>query len=195
MPGLTLAIGDIHGCSVALDTVIDAIKPRTEVTIVILGDYIDRGSDSRGVFERLIDLGRRCRLVPILGNHDQMLLDVRSGKHPIYWLLDIGGTTTLDSYGPGRDLSLIPDDHFEFLESCLDFFETDSHIFVHANYFPDIPMDEQPVGVLRWESLHCYLRFSRCPERILRCIGQLLKGRVVRRQQHGITELPSVVKR
>src|SRR3954453_11142807 len=110
MPPRTITIGDIPGCSMALDALIDAIKPRPEDTIVTLGDYIDRGPDSRGVIERLIDLGRRCRLVPLLGNHDQMLLDVRSGKYRIYWLLDIGGTTTLDSYGPGRDLSPIPEE-------------------------------------------------------------------------------------
>jgi serine/threonine protein phosphatase 1 len=153
MPGRTIAIGDIHGCSLALGVLIDAIKPRPEDVIATLGDYIDRGPDSKGVLDRLIDLKDHCRLVPILGNHDQMLLDVRSGKYPIYWLLDIGGTTTLDSYGPGRDLSLIPAEHYEFLEGCLDFHETDTHIFVHANYFPDIPMAEQPVGMLRWESL------------------------------------------
>ena len=82
-----------------------------------------------------------------------MLLDVRSGKYPIYWLLEIGGTTTLDSYGTGRELGLIPDDHYEFLDNCLDYYETDTHIFVHANYFPDTQMDEQPVGMLRWESI------------------------------------------
>ena len=153
MPGRTIAIGDIHGCSKALDTILDAIRPRPEDTIVTLGDYINRGPDSRGVLDRLIDLGRRFRLVPILGNHDQMLLDVRSGKYPIYWLLDIGGTTTLDSYGPGRDLALIPDEHYDFLEGCLDFHETETHIFAHANYFPDLTMAEQPVGMLRWESL------------------------------------------
>jgi serine/threonine protein phosphatase 1 len=153
MPGRTIAVGDIHGCSLALDALLDAIKPRFDDVIVTLGDYIDRGPDSRGVIDRLIDLGHRYRLIPILGNHDQMLLDVRSGKYPIYWLLDIGGTTTLDSYGPGRDLSLIPEAHLDFLEGCLDFHETDTHIFVHANYYPDIPMAEQPVGMLRWESL------------------------------------------
>ena len=65
----------------------------------------------------------------------------------------MGGMATLDSYGPGRDLALIPEEHFEFLEGCLDFHETDTHIFVHANYFPDLPMDEQPADLLRWESL------------------------------------------
>jgi len=153
MPHRTIAIGDIHGCSMALDAILDALRPRPEDVIVTLGDYIDRGPDTRGVIDRLIDLDRGCRLVPLLGNHDQMLLDVRSGKYPIYWLLDIGGTTTLDSYGPGRDLALIPEEHYEFLEACLDYYETEAHIFVHANYFTDIAMGEQPVGMLRWESL------------------------------------------
>lgn len=153
MPNRTIAIGDVHGCSKALDALLGAIRPGPEDTLVTLGDYIDRGPDSRGVLDRLIDLGRRCRLVPILGNHDQMLLDVRSGKYPIYWLFDIGGTATLDSYGPGRDLGLIPEAHYAFLEACLDFHETSTHIFTHANYFADLPMAEQPVGMLRWESL------------------------------------------
>jgi serine/threonine protein phosphatase 1 len=153
MPQRTIAIGDIHGCSTALDALLDAIRPRPDDLIVTLGDYINRGPDSRGVIKRLIELRRRCRLVSILGNHDQMLLDVRSGKYPIYWLLDMGGTTTLDSYGPGRDLDLIPDQHYKFLDHCLDYFETDTHIFVHANYFPDLAMAEQNVGMLRWESL------------------------------------------
>ena len=48
---------------------------------------------------------------------------------------------------------LIPEAHFQFLEGCVDHFETETHIFVHANYFPDIPMDEQPVMMLRWEFL------------------------------------------
>ena len=153
MPTRTVAIGDIHGCSAALDAILAAIRPRPDDTIVTLGDYINRGPDSRGVLDRLIDLSRRCRLVPILGNHDQMLLDVHSGKHPIEWLLDIGGIATLDSYGPGRDYGLMPVKHIEFLEGCLDYYETDTHIFVHGNYYPGIPMDEQPVSLLRWESL------------------------------------------
>lgn len=153
MPHRTIAIGDIHACSAALDALLDTIRVCPDDVIVTLGDYINRGPDARGVLDRLLDLDRRCRLVPLLGNHDQMLLDVHTGKYPIYWLLDIGGTTTLDSYGPGRDLGLIPDEHYEFLEECLDYHETETHLFVHANYFPDIPMAEQPVGMLRWESL------------------------------------------
>jgi serine/threonine protein phosphatase 1 len=148
----TIAIGDIHGCSAALDALLEAIRPRPEDSIITLCDYINRGPDSRGVIERLIELTGRCRLVPILGNHDQKLLEARSGDHSTTWI-GMGGIATLDSYGPGRDIRSIPEAHFQFLEGCLDYFETDTHIFVHANYFPDIPMDEQHVGMLRWESL------------------------------------------
>ncbi len=153
MPGRTIAIGDVHGCSKALEAILDAIRPRPEDVIVTLGDYIDRGPDSKGVLDRLIDLGRRCRLVPLLGNHDEMLLGLRTGRPPTSWLVGMGGSATLDSYGPGQDLGLIPEEHHDFLAGCHDFFETDTHIFVHANYFPDIPMAEQDGSTLRWESL------------------------------------------
>lgn len=153
MPGRTLAIGDIHGCSAALDGLLALLRPQPDDTIVTLGDYADRGPDSRGVFDRLIELAARCRLIPILGNHDQVLLDVLSGEEDLDWFLDIGGDATLDSYGPGRDPSLIPADHVAFLESCLDFHETATHIFLHANYDAELPMAEQPVDMLRWESL------------------------------------------
>ncbi len=77
MPGRTIAIGDIHGCADALATLIAAIEPGPDDLVVTLGDYIDRGPDSRGTIELLIALAGRCRLVPILGNHDQMLLELR----------------------------------------------------------------------------------------------------------------------
>ncbi len=152
MDARTIAIGDIHGCSAAFHALIEAIHPQPDDVMVTLGDYINRGLDSRDVLDRLIDLGRRCRLVPILGNHDQMLLEARSGLHPTTWL-GMGGIATLDSYGTDRDLALIPDEHFAFLEGCLDHHETETHIFVHANYDPELPMAEQSVSMLRWESL------------------------------------------
>jgi serine/threonine protein phosphatase 1 len=153
MTARTIALGEIHGCSLALGAILDVIRPRTLDTIVTLGDYINRGPHSRGVIDRLIDLGRRCRLVPLLGNHEQTLLDVRAGRAPVSWFLDMGGGYTLDSYGSGRDISVFSDEHFRFLEACLDFHETDSHIFVHASYVPDLAIPEQPTNFLRWESL------------------------------------------
>jgi predicted phosphodiesterase len=56
----TIAIGDIHGCSQALKDLIEAIKPRPEDLLVTLGDYINRGPDSRGVLDQLIALEQNC---------------------------------------------------------------------------------------------------------------------------------------
>jgi serine/threonine protein phosphatase 1 len=149
----TIAIGDIHGCSAALDALLAVIRPRPDDLIVTLGDYINRGPNSKGVIERLIDLSHQCRLVPLLGNHEEMLFEALADSYPLHCFLGVGGDDTLDSYGPGRKLSIIPDDHTKFLRSCLDYHETDSHIFVHASYEPYLPMDEQTALILRWEPL------------------------------------------
>lgn len=154
----TIAIGDIHGCSVALNALLDAIAPRSDDVIVTLGDYVNRGPDSRGVLDRLIALERECTLVPILGNHDQVLLAALAAEpRALSDLIDMGGRSTLASYGAGRiaeaDLARIPPEHRAFLERCRDYYETDTHIFVHAQYVPYESMDEQSPVWLRWESL------------------------------------------
>ena len=151
-PARTIAIGDVHGCSAALDAILGAIDPRPNDTLITLGDYINRGPDSRGVIERLLQLRTECRLVPLLGNHEEVLLEARRGLEPEYFLA-MGGTATLASYGTPAQGGGIPGEHTAFLESCLVFFETDAHIFVHANYDPDLPMAEQLRETLLWESL------------------------------------------
>lgn len=153
MSGRTIAIGDVHGCSAALAALVGAIDPGPGDTIVTLGDYINRGPDSRGVLETLIDLSGRCRLLPLLGNHDEILLDVLAGRRGLHVWLSMGGLATLTSYGPGCDPAAIPEAHLKFLEGCLPYFEASDHIFVHANYWPELPMAEQPPWLLRWESL------------------------------------------
>jgi len=82
--GRTIAIGDIHGCSIALKSLIKAINPQPQDIIIALGDYVDRGFDSSGVIEELIALKTRCKLVCVLGNHDQMMLQcMRVSKNSI----------------------------------------------------------------------------------------------------------------
>ena len=150
----TIAIGDIHGCLLALNAILGAIDPQPDDVIVTLGDYVDRGPDSRGVLERLIALAGQCRLVPILGNHDDMLLQARYGLH-LRAFLGMGGIATLASYGASSppDVSVIPDEHIAFLETCVDYHETETHIFLHATYVSHLPMSQQPSLALRWESL------------------------------------------
>jgi serine/threonine protein phosphatase 1 len=150
-----LAVGDIHGCSHALDLLLADMNPHGDDLVVTLGDYVDRGPDSKGVLDRLIDLSRRARLVPLRGNHEIMLLSARLlGDDRFLWL-DCGGQATLDSYvTAGRTGSLddVPVRHWQFLESCVHWFECPTHFFVHAGAFPDIPVDQQPDHILFWES-------------------------------------------
>jgi serine/threonine protein phosphatase 1 len=151
--GRTIAVGDIHGCSVALASLVKVIQPEQNDLLVVLGDYIDRGPDSRGVIEQLISLGRRCRLVALLGNHEEMLLTARADAGALSFWLKGEGTTTFESYGLDGGLDLIPEEHWRFLGDCRDYFETEGHIFVHANYLPHLPMNRQPKQFLRWEHL------------------------------------------
>jgi serine/threonine protein phosphatase 1 len=132
----TIAIGDIHGCSTALASLLNAIQVQPDDTIIPLGDYVDRGIDSKGVLDQLIALSGQCRLVPILGNHDEMMLHAKDGRSDFQFWLNCGGDAALASYGDSWRLDLIPREHIRFLESCLPYFETGTHIFLHANYKP-----------------------------------------------------------
>jgi hypothetical protein len=121
MPVRTIAIGDLHGCSLALAALVEAIDPQPDDTIITVGDYVDRGIDSKGVLDQLIALSNRCRLLPLLGNHDQMMLHARDGKDDFRFWMNCGGITTLDSYGSTGRLDLIPAAHFHFLDGASHF--------------------------------------------------------------------------
>ena len=95
----TIAIGDIHGLADALAAILRAIDPTLDDTIITLGDYVDKGHDSKGVLDLLIDLSKRCRLVPILGNHEEQMLRARTDTSAFQWWMEFGGIVTLDSYG------------------------------------------------------------------------------------------------
>jgi serine/threonine protein phosphatase 1 len=150
--GRVIAIGDIHGCSAALETLVSAIRPAPEDTLVTLGDYIDRGPDSRGVIERLMQLAGECILVPILGNHEEMLFGAGEALGAMQFWLRFGGDTTLASYGITRPQD-IPARHLMFMKGCRDSYETVTHIFTHGYYEPALPMAAQSPSVLRWTSL------------------------------------------
>jgi len=175
----TLAIGDIHGCLTALERLLAEVRPQADDLVVTLGDYVDRGPDSRGVIERLLQLGTECQLVALRGNHDFMMLEARRARldadnwrrdpirltDPTYhpradvpseekeWLA-CGGRQTLVSYSQGGTLRDVPEEHWHFLEqTCVDWYETATHLFVHANAYPDMPLADQPEYMLHWEKM------------------------------------------
>jgi serine/threonine protein phosphatase 1 len=154
-----LAIGDIHGCLGPLDDLLAWVDPRPDDVLVTLGDYVDRGPDSRGVVQRLIDLRRHRRVVCLRGNHEVMMLEAwKGGRDDKKMWLSVGGVQCLGSYGtaPGRTGTFadVPPEHWDFLEhNLLDYFETERFIFVHAGVSYGVDMDEQADNVLYWEFL------------------------------------------
>ena len=81
-----------------------------------------------------------------------MLLNALESKSEFRYWLKLGGKQTLDSYCTYRtDIEVIPAEHVRFIRGCLNYFETETHIFVHANYDPDAPMNRISASRLRWE--------------------------------------------
>lgn len=153
MPARTIAIGDVHGCATALRAILREIAPQADDTIVMLGDCVDRGPESRSVIEQLLALRETCRLVTILGNHEEMMLNFLDNRtQPDNWLL-VGGQATMDSYLAADGRPSVPSEHIEFIRSWGDFWETDRHFFVHASYNPEQPLSGQRWNVWRWHSL------------------------------------------
>ena len=150
----TLAIGDIHGCNTALQALLAAIKPQTDDQVLFLGDYIDGGPASRQVIETLLTFKRTCNAVFLRGNHEVMILDAREDFLKANIWHSYGGLETAFSYGSnfGQDWeAAIPDLHWGFFEQTERFFESDTHIFVHACLDPELDMADQSDWLIYWE--------------------------------------------
>lgn len=147
--GRTLAIGDIHGCIDPLLHLWEVIQPQPEDHIIFVGDYVDRGPDSKGVIDFLIGLKEsgKYNLTFLSGNHEEKFFLSRFGGSEIAdWMAHWGGKETLQSYSDDineKGLDAVPDSHWEFLRKCKPYIETDNHLFVHANLEADIPVSEQ----------------------------------------------------
>src|SRR5437763_574254 len=154
-----LAIGDIHGCLGPFDDLLAWVKPTPDDVLITLGDYVDRGPDSRGVLNRLIELKKKRPVICLRGNHEIMMLEAwRGGRSERRSWLSVGGVECLGSYGrtPGKSGTFddVPPEHWHFLEhELIDYHESELFIFVHAGLYTDTPLDEQPDNVLFWEFL------------------------------------------
>lgn len=166
------AVGDIHGRDDLLQQLLDLIEAdhrsrgQARVTIVFLGDLIDRGPSSAEVIERLRTYRPEgARLVFLSGNHEEVLLRIVGGDARLVsdWLR-FGGKECLRSYGVDPDRlramspqrmtaavrEAIPRAHIDFLRSFDDTFRAGDYLFVHAGVRPGIPLDEQSRTDLRW---------------------------------------------
>jgi serine/threonine protein phosphatase 1 len=140
-----LAVGDIHGCLGPLRKLLHGVRPKPQDTIVFLGDYVDRGPDSRGVIDFLLKFSRIFpQTVFLKGNHEAMFLDYLHGGPKLPFLQN-GGVNTLASYAEG-----VHPEHLAFLHGLRLYFETATHIFVHAGLRPALPLAEQQEEDMLW---------------------------------------------
>lgn len=167
-----LAIGDVHGCITALTSLIDFVELRPDDTIITLGDYVDRGPNSRAVLDFVINLGKTHHLVPLRGNHEIMMLDSREKKSWFHAWVQYGGDATLLSYastaGTTGSFADVPASHIDFLENeLLPYYECKTHFFVHANADADKTLEQQTEPTLYWRKYddpqpHCSGKIMVC---------------------------------
>jgi serine/threonine protein phosphatase 1 len=165
------AIGDIHGRRDCLDALLlqigedDRNRGTAQTTLVLLGDLVDRGPESRGVIECLSLLDKLRRCVFLMGNHEEVFIEAWEGDEGAARLFHrIGGRETLLSYGvtPAdydcadfaqlRALlaTHVPAEHIAFLRGFRDFYRSGDYLFVHAGIRPGTPIDEQHPADMRW---------------------------------------------
>ena len=175
------AVGDVHGMRRELERLLALIEADAarmqgegglEPLIVFLGDYVDRGPDSRGVLDRLCGLEARCRAGAgiacrfLAGNHEAAMLDfLKEPAAGAEWL-SYGGAETLASYGvrasvgtsdPARCRALrdaleerLPEEHRRFLEALEPMAVLGDYAFVHAGIRPGQPLERQRPQDLLW---------------------------------------------
>ena len=156
---LIYAVGDVHGRLDLLRQVFGRVKHHARghpYTIIMLGDYIDRGCESRGVVEYLLQHSRQQNVLCLRGNHDEMLIQCcRTKSHLDFksWM-NVGGELTIESYGgdPAKSSSLdcIPLAHRQWLLQRPAIYEDLAHVFVHAGIVPTIPLVDQNQEDFLW---------------------------------------------
>jgi serine/threonine protein phosphatase 1 len=164
------AVGDIHGRLDLFDTLIaqvdadDAARGIAETTVILLGDLIDRGPDSRGVIETARDWATRRKVRFLAGNHEEMFLKSFTSLETLRHFLRYGGRETLLSYPidpreyqalslgdlQARLPNLVPGEHVAFMEAMEDAITMGDYHFVHAGIRPGVALDAQRRSDLRW---------------------------------------------
>jgi serine/threonine protein phosphatase 1 len=154
----TYAVGDIHGRLDLLRTAIDTISDHvgdSAFRVVFLGDYVDRGPDSRGVIDLLIQLQRRWPVTCLKGNHEELMIEALTlpGERRLERWLEYGGDQTLKSYGLAIDDDLaagVPAEHLRWMGGLPRTTGDGHRIYVHAGLMPGMPAHRQKDETCLW---------------------------------------------
>ena len=145
------AVSDIHGCLKTFKALLTKLDFSKQDELYLLGDYIDRGPDSKGVIDYIWHLqDQGYQVACIRGNHEQMLLDcVNHEDKFLLWEYN-GGDTTMLSFG-GRHLSAIPAPYLTWLAALPYYLEVDQYILVHAGFKFDMPNPFDEKQAMIWQ--------------------------------------------
>lgn len=164
--GRLYAVGDIHGCHKALTKLLQKIEPdQSTDRVIFLGDYVNRGKDSRRVLDTLIAFKSVYpRTVFLKGNHEVMFIDYLNNQNTLLFL-QAGGVETLCSYGIAppdveRTQNEIPAAHKQFLFDLLPYWEEQDYIFVHAGFEKGRHLTLQSHAWLYWADGERFIRQS-----------------------------------
>jgi serine/threonine protein phosphatase 1 len=150
---LTYVIPDLHGRSDLLDLALRRIDSHAAgpATLVALGDYVDKGPDSRGVIARLraglpARMTTPCRVALLKGNHDALMVRALRGEAAMDDWFAKGGDTALSSYG--GDAADVPAHDIDWLDGRPLFHEDAHRVYVHAGVDPALPLRQQDAMTL-----------------------------------------------
>jgi serine/threonine protein phosphatase 1 len=135
MIGRLLAVGDIHGCFDPFREMVEnKLKLRKKDKLILLGDYIDRGYKSKEVVDFIINLQKSgFDIVPLIGNHESMLLDSLDDEHSLSgWFIN-GGNETLYSFGI-ESVKELGDEYIHFFRNLSYYYSSGKFLFVHAGF-------------------------------------------------------------
>ncbi len=135
-----IGISDIHGEYDKLCSLLGIIAPQSDDMIVFMGDYIDRGSRSKDVVDKVIELGEMCDCVYLIGSHEYAMMHAKHDEYYDYLFWNYGGDATADSYGGFENIMRV---HGDFYKSLQPYFIKGKYLFVHAGLRSGIALEDQ----------------------------------------------------
>ncbi len=147
-----IAIGDIHGCARTFRKLVEKLALGHQDELILLGDMIDRGPDTKGVLDEVLRLKEAGhRVVLIQGNHEELMLNAHIDFFVKDRWLNAGGRKVLASFGVDEmDMSAIDPIYWQLLSESKEYYEKEGFIFVHAGLNFDLDNPLEAIRDMRW---------------------------------------------